>query len=449
MASLPGGIDHRALTDVGIKRSHNQDAYGVALANSDEAWAAKGHLFLVADGMGAHAVGELASKMAVDTIRLAYGKGKEETADDALRAAITEANRAIHERGQQNRDFQGMGTTATALVLRPDGARVGHVGDSRCYRVRGDVIEQLSFDHSLQWELARKQKVSPEQMSNVPANIIVRSLGPEAKVKVDVTGPYDTRAGDCFVLCSDGLSGPVEDEEIGAIVSHLPPDDAVRLLVDLSNLRGGIDNVTVMLVRVGHCDDKNSRRKPPSPFSWKWIKEGIVRTPWSLRMLAASIVIAAIWLELWAHGLRTRTLAALGVASAGMLFGSLMGLIKHRQHCEKRAKDQPAGPPSPVRRTNCAVNDCLVDRFLATAQSLRELAVEEGWKVDSQELGRQIADAAAAVKAHRVEEAFAGVCRSIGVLATGMRAARDKQEVFRPQWERKSRGPAAADSPKP
>jgi len=207
-------VSHHTRTDVGVKRSHNQDALVVGRAPNKDAWRVRGDLYVVADGMGAHAVGELASKLAVDTIRLSYTKSRGITSEDALKRAIVEANATIHERGQQNREFEGMGTTATALILGPEGAIVGHVGDSRCYRIRGELIEQISYDHSLVWEVARRQNVQPEDVKSVPKNIIIRSLGPEAQVNVDVNGPYKVLDGDRFLLCTDGLSGQVTDREI-------------------------------------------------------------------------------------------------------------------------------------------------------------------------------------------------------------------------------------------
>src|SRR5262249_45104221 len=153
-------------------------------------------------------------------------------------------------RGQQNKEFEGMGTTATALLLRPEGAWIAHVGDSRAYRVRGGMIEQLSFDHSLVWELARRQNISPDALQGIPSNVIVRSLGPEPLVQVDLEGPHPVQAGDLFLLCSDGLSGPVSDREIGAVARALPPHEACRCLVDLANLNGGPDNITAVVVRV-------------------------------------------------------------------------------------------------------------------------------------------------------------------------------------------------------
>src|SRR2546423_1604638 len=146
--------------------------------------------------MGAHAVGELASKIAVDNIPHLYFKHAHQGPAAALATAILDTNSAIYSRGQQNREFEGMGTTGTVLLLRPEGAWIAHVGDSRVYRVRDGKIEQLSFDHSLVWELARRQRKDPGELQGIPSNVIVRSLGPEPLVQVDVEGPHPVQAGD-------------------------------------------------------------------------------------------------------------------------------------------------------------------------------------------------------------------------------------------------------------
>ena len=249
-------IEHASLTDVGVRRSHNQDSHAALPAGDAAQWEQRGHLFVVADGMGAHAVGELASKIAVDNIPHIYIKHAQEGSAAALRRAIVDTNTAIHARGKQNREFEGMGTTGTALLLDREGAWIGHVGDSRAYRVRHGRIEQLSFDHSLVWELARRQGIKPEELQGIPSNVIVRSLGPELLVQADVEGPHPIEPGDAYVLCSDGLSGPVSDREIGAVVSALSPKEACRFLVDLANLQGGPDNITVVVVRVLSVGDK-------------------------------------------------------------------------------------------------------------------------------------------------------------------------------------------------
>jgi PPM family protein phosphatase len=247
-------IEYAAVSDIGFRRRNNQDSYCVHIADNRDYWNQRGHLFLVADGMGGHAVGELASKIAADTIPHTFEKLRDRPLEDALREAVITGNHAIYERGELNRDFARMGTTCTTLVLHPRGASVAHVGDSRAYRIRGDRIEQLTFDHSLQWELLRQGRMSPEEIFlREPRNVITRSLGPNAEVLVDVEGPYPVLPHDAYLLCSDGLSTLVKDEEMGVIVRELPPAEACQFLVDLANLRGGTDNITVVVVRVGRA----------------------------------------------------------------------------------------------------------------------------------------------------------------------------------------------------
>src|SRR5262249_11599609 len=204
-------------------------------------------------------VGEKASELAASIIPHTYHKHAQQGPVPALRKAFSEANASIHSRGQANREFEGMGTTGTALVLRSEGAWLAHVGDSRAYPIREGQIEQLTFDHSLVWVYARQQRIDPASVQNIPSNVIVRSLGPEPLVQVDIEGPHPVQDGDIYVLCSDGLSGPVSDQEIGAVASTLPPEEACRFLVDLANLRGGPDNITVVIVRVGTPGDGDGK----------------------------------------------------------------------------------------------------------------------------------------------------------------------------------------------
>jgi protein phosphatase len=257
-----------AATDTGMRRSNNQDAYTAVRASHEDSWRQRGHIFLVADGMGAHAVGELASKMACDLIPHNYLKARAGASSEAIVKAFREVSSLIYSRASANRDFQGMGTTCSALLLVPAGALVAHVGDSRVYRVRRDRIDQLSFDHSLVWELVRRNHLTSEQANlSVPKNVITRSLGPEAEIEVDVEGPFVVELGDVYLLCSDGLSGPVEDEEIGAFAANFHPRDACRYLISLANLRGGLDNITVLIVRLGQWIDPDSadvlHERPP------------------------------------------------------------------------------------------------------------------------------------------------------------------------------------------
>ncbi|CAE7510370.1 stp_2 [Symbiodinium sp. CCMP2456] len=144
-----------------------------------------------------------------------------------------------------------MGTTCSCLVLTQGAAIVGHVGDSRVYRLRHRVLEQLTFDHSLVWEMAAASKVSADRVpACIPKNVITRSLGPHETVMIDLEGPHELCDGDIFLLCSDGLSGVVEDPMAGSLLSVLEPEAAAEALVNLANLRGGPDNISVIVARV-------------------------------------------------------------------------------------------------------------------------------------------------------------------------------------------------------
>ncbi len=426
-------VVHHCRTDVGIKRSHNQDSFAVGMAGSKEAWRQRGHLFVVADGMGAHAVGELASQLAVDTIRLSYSKARNVSVEDSLRRAIVEANKTIHDRGQRNPEFQGMGTTATALVLGPEGARIGHVGDSRCYRIRGDTIEQLSFDHSLLWEVARRQNVLPEDVKSVPKNIIVRSLGPEANVNADVNGPYKVRDGDRFLLCTDGLSGQVTDREIWSIVSYLDPEDACEFLIDLANYRGGIDNVTLVLVQVGDPAHPKPRRFSPfRSLRRVGLKMYGLLPPVQWLLLIGSLLCVV------AAGMRFESIPGwlyVGVPALAMLLGGL-GWNQYNVYRRKKYGEKPPQPPPPVYRSQqCALQPNLVEKLAKNEVFLRETAQENEWQVDWELLRQRRESAEQCLASRDLTGAFRDYCRSLSVLFAGMRQARNKQEVFDPHWQ--------------
>ena len=257
-------------TDVGMRRATNQDS--IAAAPHPNGEPIRGDAFLiVADGMGAHAAGELASRMATDAIPHAYAKAASESAAEALRGAIREANETIHRKGCSAPEFGGMGTTCSCLVVTQDAALVGHVGDSRVYRLRSGVFEQLTFDHSLVWEMAAASNVSADKVpSCIPKNVITRSLGPHEAVNVDLEGPHKLAAGDVFLLCSDGLCGVVDDQVAGAVLGAMPPDEAAETLVNLANLRGGPDNISVIVARVESSDGAPAPPAKPSRSSGGW-----------------------------------------------------------------------------------------------------------------------------------------------------------------------------------
>jgi protein phosphatase len=243
-----------ARTDVGRKREHNEDSF---LVNEDLG------LYVVCDGMGGHAGGETASRLAVQTIERELISARLRADDpfatqaplaesplaDALREAVEGACAAVFRTSRKNPELAGMGTTCTCLLLHREHAIVGHVGDSRAYLVRGGEIWQLSEDHSLVNEQVRAGLLTPDEARHSRLkNIITRSVGFEEDVLVDVIGVV-TEPSDRFVLCSDGLSNLVENDEIRDALERLDVSEAPQALIEMANARGGDDNITVVAVR--------------------------------------------------------------------------------------------------------------------------------------------------------------------------------------------------------
>lgn len=423
-------IEHASVTDVGIRRSHNQDAHATLLASDAEQWQGRGHVFLVADGMGAHAVGELASEMACNIIPHTYHKHVHLGAVAALRKAFVEANATIHNRGQQNREFEGMGTTSTALLLRPEGALIGHVGDSRAYRVRNGHIEQLTFDHSLVWELAKRQGIDPEGLSGVPSNVIVRSLGPEPLVQVDVEGPHPFQQGDIFLLCSDGLSGQVTDSEIGAIAGSLPPAEACHFLVSLANLRGGPDNITVLIVRVDEAQSSPTGEPPKKPA---WYQ----RIPWPFTSLILGVLLAAGAITLFAQQYSAIGTMVFLLAALAILVG-LVGLIvlhTQEQRNEANEADLPHGPRV-YRTVPCRIERPLVEKLAKATLNLKQQLETMQWPVDWNAHKQHLDQAEIHLRQENFLEAFREYTRAMRPLTDAVQQQRHKAEEFRPFWEK-------------
>lgn len=244
-------LEYVAVTDIGRRRANNQDHYAVVLASSTDDWENVGHMFLVADGMGAHAAGELASKLAAENLPHLYRKHSSDSSPEALYRAFVETNEEVHRWGQANVEFNSMGTTLSTLVLLPQGALVANVGDSRVYRLRNNRLEQLTFDHSLVWEMRAAGQLDDDHVlaDAIPKNVITRSIGPYPHVQPDFEGPFAVEKGDLFLLCSDGLSGLVSDIEFSTILATLPMRAAASLLQNLANVRGGPDNITLVLAK--------------------------------------------------------------------------------------------------------------------------------------------------------------------------------------------------------
>ena len=229
---------HAAATDPGRRRRRNEDAHVV-----------QPPLFAVADGMGGAQAGEIASRIAASALRDS-GAG---AGENAVVALIQEANRRVYEAAASDEARAGMGTTMTAALVAGDTVRIGHVGDSRAYRVRDGALEQLTDDHSLVAELVRSGRLSPEEADVHPQrSVITRVLGTDPEVDVD-TFEVEARPGDVFMICSDGLTSMVDDASILDVVerNRTSLDRAARALVDAANKGGGEDNITVIVFELG------------------------------------------------------------------------------------------------------------------------------------------------------------------------------------------------------
>jgi protein phosphatase len=233
-------IDDQAVrTDTGRQRNANEDTPF-----------SRPPIFVVADGMGGAQAGEVASKTAAEAFQ---GELPQAPPEQLLRETIEAANRKVHERAKSDPSLSGMGTTMTAAIVDagPEEVAIGHVGDSRAYRLRRGKLERLTRDHSLVEEMRRKGQITDAQAEDHPQrSIITRALGPEPEVEVDVqTVPASD--GDVFLLCSDGLTTMLDDEHIARLLTRATSmEAAARALVDEANRAGGRDNITVLLFRL-------------------------------------------------------------------------------------------------------------------------------------------------------------------------------------------------------
>ena len=228
---------YAALTDVGKKRNLNEDSY-----------IADGAIFAVADGMGGHRAGEVASAMALDALLSGLNKRSRETFEEKLVGAIKLANQRVHEKAERDAARRGMGTTLTIAVPLDGKLYVGHVGDSRLYLLRDGKLRQLTNDHSLVAQMVESGHLKPEEAESHPQrSIITRAIGAEADVVVDVI-VEDIFPEDRFLLCSDGLNTMLGDNEIAEVLKDKEDlTEACRELVEWANDRGGNDNITVVL----------------------------------------------------------------------------------------------------------------------------------------------------------------------------------------------------------
>jgi PPM family protein phosphatase len=243
-------------TNIGLKRAHNEDSFFMP----EEA-----KLAIVADGMGGHASGEVASKMAVDTVAEHFRNTSEDAEltwpykldgpdkydANRLTTGIKLANLRIYDKAQKDENCHGMGTTIVASLFLDDKVLIGHVGDSRVYRLRDGQLMQLTEDHSLLNDYIRMKRLSADDVGKFPhKNVIVRALGMKESVQVDLLSDQ-MRVGDTYLLCSDGLSGMVDDPGLAYILQEEQDlDTACERLIHAANRNGGVDNITCVLARL-------------------------------------------------------------------------------------------------------------------------------------------------------------------------------------------------------
>jgi serine/threonine protein phosphatase PrpC len=232
-------------TDVGRARSGNEDSYFCGRT-----------VLAVADGLGGHQGGEVASAAAVEPLAALDGREFADPAEAAeeLTAAIREANAAILDRAAGDPGLWGMGTTVTAAALAGERhLQLAHVGDSRAYLLRDGSLEQLTTDHTVVAELVRRGRLTPAQAAIHPErSILTRAVGLDPRIPVDTPNPLELQDGDQVLLCSDGLTEPVDDDQIAQLLSAEPDGNAAcQALIDAANAAGGPDNITVVLLRVG------------------------------------------------------------------------------------------------------------------------------------------------------------------------------------------------------
>jgi protein phosphatase len=416
------GVEFATLTDVGMRRTMNQDSHALLAADTPAVLESRGHLLMIADGMGAHAAGELASRLAVEQVPHLYRKYVELSPPDALLRAFCEANTEINRRGSANTDFHNMGTTSSVLVLLPQGAIAGHVGDSRIYRLRDHTLSQLTFDHSLQWELRASGQLpdNADISAVVPKNVITRSLGPNPSVQVDLEGPHPIAVGDVYLLCSDGLTGRVEDQELGAILASLPPKEAAHALVDLANLRGGPDNVTVLIGKVIGPEFQ------PNPEKTMPLRTGASQSLQPLHIVLL-IVAAACGLVAGILAIVSHLLAA-GIALGAALVIAAIALL-HRQLALSGTRlggDRLLGK-GPYTTARCEPNAQLVQKLNATLDELRQAAREGSWDINWEPLDESAKLAAAAATAGNFTEAVRQDCRAISHMMNELRHQQKKK----------------------
>lgn len=260
------------MTDIGLQREHNEDSFLIL---------AEYRLMAVADGMGGHRSGDVASRLAAESLQEFFTKTVQGQSswpfryeptlneeENAITTAVRWANRRIYDRGLQNAAESGMGTTVVLSLFNIDASTVtiGHVGDSRCYRFRRGELQAMTRDHSLISDASQLAPwLTPEEIRQIPSNVITRALGIRDDVLVDLTTEH-THPGDRYLLCSDGLNGMIPDDQIAEILESIAdPDEACKALIERANFFGGADNITVVIADLAEGEPEPTAKSVAPP----------------------------------------------------------------------------------------------------------------------------------------------------------------------------------------
>jgi PPM family protein phosphatase len=246
-------VELASLTDLGVQREQNEDHFLYIEPEDDEEFANRGRLLLVADGMGGHNGGEVASGIAAAALREAFLQADREDPKSVLVRGFSLAQREILARGSEAEGLNGMGTTCTAVILRNGELSFGHIGDSRLYLLREGILSQLTEDHTLVHALVKGGALSKDEaMAFERKNVLTAALGMRSdEVSADFSqAPVILQPEDVLIVSSDGLHGLVADDEIAEVAGNMNPNDACRALLNLAIERGGPDNITVQILRV-------------------------------------------------------------------------------------------------------------------------------------------------------------------------------------------------------
>ena len=271
MVQAPAGMEiiGAMRTDTGLVRTVNEDSVAWVTPHDDDAATNRGSLALVADGMGGHAAGEVASALAADVVRRLY-YGLDGPIPQVLANAFAAANRAIIEYAQEHPECRGMGTTCTVLAFRDSQAWLAHIGDSRAYLLRDHHLVQLSEDQTLVAKLVSEGTITQQEADHSPMhNVILQALGTTSNIKPMIGAKgLPLQSGDVLILCSDGVSNMVPDDKIAEVASRLPPQEACDALIEAALAAGGHDNASLGVFTV----TAGATRKPAAEQTTRRIK---------------------------------------------------------------------------------------------------------------------------------------------------------------------------------